>query len=176
MRRRPIPDRDPVTDTITGSLVTLNGETLLIITPTADLTAGSTRMTGALTVRYGFRYFGKPHLSVVLGLLALDYGEMQTGERAFETLRKQYGRYPRADVIGYRNDGVDEMTVAKNLDMDLPLHVHIYAQPADTQPIATISALIATDEEAATLPTRLTEALPRFQTMTAWQATQDGDA
>jgi len=173
MPRGTIPERDPVSDTITGSLVRLDGTMLLIIDDPNLPEEADVHRSGGLLVRYGFPYLGKPHRSVVLGLLALDYGEMLTGEQAFKTLRTQYTRYPRADVIGYRNDGVDEMTVAKNLDLALPLHILIYADEQATTPIARADVLIATDESITTLPDRLHTQLPLFDTIATWQAQKD---
>ena len=173
MSRRPIPERDPVSDTVSGSLVQIDSNFLLCINPPADRSTDVVRLSGEITVRYGFPYLGKPHLSVVMGLLALDYGEMLTGDRAFEMLQAQYGRYPRADVIGYRNDGVDEMTVVKNLDMALHLHVLAYPTADATTPIGRAIALIATDDQAAGLPERLQAHIPRFDTIDAWKTYKD---
>ena len=66
-----------------------------------------------MIVRYGVRFLGKPHLSVVPGLVAIDYGEMLIGEEAWIFLTKRSNLYPRAEVFGYRNDGHDDMITVK---------------------------------------------------------------
>jgi hypothetical protein len=124
---------------------------------------------GAMVVRYGVRYLGKPHLSIVPGLIALDYGEMLTGEAAWEFLTRRSNLYPRAEVFGYRNDGRDEMITVKNLDLVLPVEVLVYENSSAVMPMARPLALIADDNERTTLPPRLLEYLPCYPTVTAWQ-------
>ena len=60
-------------------------------------------------MRFGIPYLGKSHLSIVPDLLVLDYGEMLVGDIAWEFLMKSSHLFPRSDVLGYRNDGADEM-------------------------------------------------------------------
>lgn len=131
--------------------------------------AGTPLASGSLIVRYGIRYLGKYHLSVVPGLVVLDYGDFLTGEEAWSFLRQGSNLYPRSEVIGYRNDGQDEMIVIKLLDVGIPPEVLVYADPAATTPIAKPHAVIAPDD--AELPARLLEFLPRFDSVADWQLT-----
>ncbi|HEX2619120.1 MAG TPA: hypothetical protein VHL11_03205, partial [Phototrophicaceae bacterium] len=70
-----IPERDPIGDPFSGVVLETHGKTLLALHPLSDTTL---LHRGDFVIRYGVRYLGKPHLSLVPGLLALDYGEMLT--------------------------------------------------------------------------------------------------
>jgi hypothetical protein len=128
--------------------------------------------SGDLLIRYGVEILGKPHLSIVPGLVALDYGDMLTGEDAWHFLLKGSHLHPRADVIGYRSDGVDDMTVIKALDLAQPVHVLAYENAESIRPIARVSAIIADNREG--IPPRLLAYLPDYPTITEWQAAQNG--
>jgi hypothetical protein len=158
-----IPPRNPVGDAFDGVLLRYATATLLATEPQdgADLVA-----QGGFTVRYGVRYEEKPALALVPGLLALDYGEMLTGDPMWDFMRTTHNRYPRADVLGYRSDGEDTMTVLKKLDFALPLAVLVYESVDATVPVGMADGLIAPD--GVDLPARLTEALPPYPTLTAW--------
>jgi hypothetical protein len=123
---------------------------------------------GSFTIRYGLRYLGKLHVSIVPGLVVLDYGDFLTGEEAWEFLIERSNLYPRSEVVGYRNDGGDEMIVIKALDLSVPPEVLVYADAVATNPIARPTALIDSSESA--FPPRLLEFLPRFASVTDWQA------
>ena len=114
-------------------------------------------------IRYGIPYLGKPHISIVPDLVVLDYGDMLTGEDAWEFLINQSNLYPRSDVLGYRNDGSDEMVVIKQLDFAIPFKVFAYTSKTDHQPIAQLDALITTDYNH--YPARLIKYLPCFDTI-----------
>jgi hypothetical protein len=130
-------------------------------------------MRGTWIIRYGVRLLEKPRLSIIPGLLALDYGDMLTGEDAWDFLLKKSNLYPRADVVGYRNDGVDDMLPVKRLDLALPLEVLVYPNAQATTPVASLSALILpsgmAETERAAVPARLTEYLPTFGDVEGWQ-------
>lgn len=127
---------------------------------------------GELIVRYGIRYLGKPHLAIVPGILALDYGQMLTGEAAWEFLLHNSNLYPRADVVGYRNDGTDEMIVVKKLDLALKPMILAYPDEQSVRPLAEIVALIT--EDTAGIPQRLLHYLPHYNTIEKWQQKDDG--
>jgi hypothetical protein len=150
-------------DPITGVLSHYDGATLLSITelPEAELIA-----SGEFVLRYAIPYLEKPHLAIVPGLVAVDYGEMFNGEEMWHFILTKSNRYPRADVMGYRNDGVDEMIVLKRLDVDRPVQVLAYDSSAATSPIATIQALITSD--ALTLPARVRQYLPHYSSLAQW--------
>lgn len=130
--------------------------------------------SGTMVIRYGARYLGKPHLAVVPGLIAIDYGDMLTGDEAWDFLIHRSNLYPRAEVFGYRNDGRDEMITVKLLDLAQPIAVLVYESASATIPIAAPSALIAPEAQATDLPSRLLGYLPRYDTASAWLAAASG--
>ena len=166
MPGKPIPERNPVGDPFTGFVYQFVNQQVLTLSPTTD---AEMIASGNFVVRYGLRYLGKPHLSVVPGLVALDYGDFLTGEEAWEFLLKGSNLYPRSEVFGYRNDGQDEMIVIKALDVSIPPEVLVYADASPTKPIARPIALIAPIGVA--LPPRLLEFLHSFDTLADWQTT-----
>lgn len=165
-----IPPRQPVEDRFTGFLLQDQGDTLIAVSAVSDLMAAE---SGSWIVRYGIRYLGKPHLSIIPALVAVDYGQMMNGEEAWQFLLKRSNLYPRAEVFGFRNDGRDEMTYVKNLDFVQPVDVMIFSGETSNTPHARPKAIIASEHDAAGLPERLTEFLPRFATLQEWQAQRD---
>lgn len=165
MPGKPIPERNPIGDLFTGFAIAVDGREALAVNfqPEAEIIA-----RGNFVVRYGLRYLGKPFLSVVPGLVALDYGDFLTGEESWDFLLKGSNLYPRSEVIGYRNDGRDEMIVIKALDMSLAPEVLVYTDAAATTPIAKPTALIASS--GVDIPPRILEFLPCFANLTEWQS------
>jgi hypothetical protein len=160
-----IPERRPVGDPFSGLVLDSVGRKVLAIAPqpnTQVLAAGN------LVIRYAVRYLGKPHVSIVPGLVALDYGDMLTGEEAWDFLLHHSNLHPRADVLGYRNDGGDDMIVVKLLDLAQPVEVLVYNDEAATKPLAKVEALIA--ESSAGAPARLLANLPCYHTLADWKA------
>lgn len=137
---------------------------LLIVTAPPD---AAVLYNGQVYIRYAARLLGKGELSIVPGLVAVDYGMMLTDQAAWEFLVKRSNLYPRADVIGYRSDGRDEMVTVKSLDLAQPIDVLVYVNTVDTLPIARVSAVIAPSDFP--LPSYLNEYLPRYAAMQAWQ-------
>lgn len=166
----PIPERRPVGDTFTGSLLKLDDTFLLV---TANPTGTAPIVSGPLVVRYGVRFLEKPFLSIVPGLLALDYGAMLVGDTAWEFLLSRSNLYPRADVVGYRNDGHDDMVPVKWLDLAIPFEVLVYINDQDTMPAASVKALIAPRN--ADIPERILKNLPRYSTISDWQASKNDE-
>lgn len=166
MPRPPIPERQPIADRFSGAVVQAGDQQALIIQPGPAPVVWA----GPCLVRYGLRYLGKPHLSIIPGLVVLDHGEMLTGEAAWDFLTRRSNRYPRAEVFGYRNDGQDEMMLVRALDLALQPEVLVYVDERATRPVARPTALIATVDEVAALPARLTSAMARFDTLEDWQA------
>lgn len=166
MPRQPIPERDPVTESVSGSVVQLDGEQALIVNAQTD--PAEIIHDGALIVRYGAKFLGKPHLSIVPGLLVMDYGDILTGEEAWSFLLKRSNLHPRAEVVGYRNDGRDDMVFLKVLDLALTPAVLVYADADANTPIANPTALIA-PAETDSIPARIVEYLPRYDSVRDWQ-------
>ncbi len=166
---RPIPARAPIGDALAGVVLAVASAQLLALEPQAGAQVVA---SGALVVRYGLRFLGKPHLSIVPGLVALDYGDMLVGDEAWEFVTRRSNLYPRAEVFGFRSDGLDEMKYVKTLDLALPVEVLIYADAQATRPVAAPTALIAPPDAA--LPPRLLAYLPRYDTLAAWLAAAGG--
>lgn len=163
-----IPERSPIGDLFLGSLVAGKGTHALALDagPPVEVVA-----SGPLIVRYAVEYLGKPHLAVVPGLIALDYGDMLTGEAAWDFLLRRSNLYPRADVVGYRTDGTEDMVQIKWLDLAQPVQVWVYREEAAVVPLARVTALIASlDVDTTELPPRLLEYLPRFESVADWLA------
>ncbi|MBI1278016.1 MAG: hypothetical protein GC179_07805 [Anaerolineaceae bacterium] len=160
-----IPERQPIGDSFTGAIIQVGGSQALI---TLEPLTEAVIATGTFLIRYGLRFLGKPHISIVPGLLVLDRGEMMTGEEAWEFLLKHSNIYPRSEVFGYKNDGVDEMMLIRNLDMALSPEVLVYADNASIKPIAQPTALISTNTSG--LSERLLSYLPRYSSLAEWQA------
>ncbi|MFW5692012.1 MAG: hypothetical protein ACOCX3_01535 [Chloroflexota bacterium] len=127
---REIPQRQPVGDPFHGTVLHVNRR-FALATDTQDAPVAH---QGDFVIRYGVRFLGKQHLAIVPGLLALDYGQMLTGEDAWTFMRENASRYPRADVVGYRHDGTDDMQPLKNLDFDVPFMVLVYADAGSAAP------------------------------------------
>lgn len=169
-----IPERAPIGDVVQGMVIQHQAEHAFFAAEEAVLPTDLTILArGTLVIRYAVRLLEKPKLSLVPGLLALDYGEILTGEAAWDFLLKKSNLYPRADVVGYRSDGVDEMLPVKRLDLALPIEVLAYSDPQATKPVASLSALIlpaaVLETERAALPLRLTQHLPVYDGIAAWQ-------
>lgn len=171
MPRRIIPERQPIGDAFTGTLIEGNGRYALSTIEAQDTPAVA---DGTLTIRYGVPYLGKSHLAIVPGLLALDYGDLLTGEEAWDFLTKRSNLHPRAEVFGYRNDGRDDMVVVKALDLAAPVQVFAYINEQVTNPIAQVNACITVDK--GILPERLAQYLPHFPSIETWlQQDTDND-
>lgn len=165
MPGKPIPERAPVQDSFNGVAIICDGVQALATEPVPGT---QVMMNGPLVVQYGVRFLGKLHLSIVPGIVVLDYGDMITGEEAWDFLLKRSNLHPRAEVIGYRNDGKDDMVFIKHLDLSVPPEVLVYANAGDTTPAAQPTALIGADTNG--VPTRLLDYLPYYPTLADWQA------
>jgi hypothetical protein len=163
--QKPIPEREPIGDHFTGFILQSGDEHVLAV---SEIPGTQVIAHGDFVIRFGVRYLGKLHVSVVPGLVVLDYGDFLTGEEAWTFLTEGSNLYPRSEVIGYRNDGGDEMIVIKALDLSVPPEVLVYPDESATTPIAKPTALIA--PESAEVSPRVMEFLPRFATLEDWQA------
>lgn len=160
-----IPEPNPIADSFTGTLIQ-SGEAQALTT--VDLSATQVIATGTFIIRYGLRFLGKPHISIVPGLVVLDYGEIITGEAAWDFLLKHSNLYPRSEVMGHKNDGTDDVALIRTLDMVLTPEVLVYADANSPKPIAKPTALITSDTTG--LPDRLLNYLPHYTSLATWQA------
>jgi hypothetical protein len=168
MPSQSIPDREPIGDVFHGVISQFEDHHILSRQP---LTSARLIAEGDFVIRYGITYLGKPFYSIVPDLVVVDYGDMLVGEDAWEFLTKHSNLYPRSDVLGYRNDGTDEMLVIKQLDFAVPYHVLAYTGESDRTPVARLTVLIA--PESNIYPERLFKHLPRYDTLADWQATNE---
>lgn len=122
---------------------------------------------GRFVVRYGLRILGKHWLSIVPGLVAVDYGTFLTGERAWGFLLHKSNLYPRAEVFGYRDNGVEDQMFLRQLDIALRPQVLLYADANATKPLAKPVAWIGAPADA--LSERMRAYLPTFATLDAWR-------
>lgn len=158
-----IPEREPYAEMFMGALLRVDAHHALAA---QSLDEAETLAEGDLILRYAVEYLGKPHLAIVPGLVALDYGEMLVSERAFNFILHQSNLHPRADVLGYRNDGEDDMISVKWLDREATPHVLVYADLDATTPLATVEALIVPPD--VELTERLERYLPRHENLSDW--------
>ena len=133
----------------------------------AELAEGRVIARGELILRYGITYLGKPQFSIVPHLVVADYGELLNGEAAWDFLMTKAHLYPRADVCGFRDDGVEDMPALKQLDFEHPYAVFVYRGVQDELPLARLAALI--DDGAGAMPERLRRHLPQFDNVNAWR-------
>ena len=135
-----IPARQPYGEVFTGDIMTVGSQHVIAPDPLPD---APVLHRGSFVLRYGVEYLGKPQYSIVPGLIAIDYGEMFVGEEAWDFLLHRSNLYPRGDVLGYRNDGEDDMITIKRLDLVPPFHILAYPDEQATTPLARIAAVIA---------------------------------
>ena len=164
MRKRSAPPREPISDQVTGVLTRVDGSILL---SAADLQAGKSLHRGGVILRYGITYLGKPYRSIVPDLVVADYGELLTGEAAWSFLMESGHLYPRADIIGIRNDGEEDMLALKLLDFDYPYDVFAYRSLEERQPFVKVTAAIVSDQTL--FPPRLLRHLPHFLSLRDWR-------
>ncbi|MBE2184819.1 MAG: hypothetical protein IAE89_15425 [Anaerolineae bacterium] len=164
MTATPIPPRQPIEDRFSGFVIAAGAQNALAMKGvSANVTA-----RGSFVIRYGIRFMGKPHIAIVPGLVAVDYGQILNSDAAWNFLIKRSNLYPRAEVFGFRNDGKDDMVYVKNLDFALPVAVLVYADAEATTPICSPDALITTLPD--TIPERLKMHLPLFENTEEWLA------
>jgi hypothetical protein len=159
-----IPERQPIGDLFNGVVAQIGAQQILACEP---IPGAETVASGALIVRYGIRFLGKLHLSIVPGLVVMDYGDFLTGDDAWTFLLKGSHRYPRSEVVGYRSDGVDDMQFIRALDLAAPIQALVYEDAESILPIARPAALIAPDTTG--IAPRILEFLPHYSALADWQ-------
>jgi hypothetical protein len=162
--RSAIPARAPYGEVFPGAVVRHHGRIILTANPAPERDV----LARGVVIRYGVRYLEKHFLSVVPGLIALERGELFTGEDALDFLVKRSNLYPRTEVYGYRSDGADEMKTVKWLDVAEPLMVLAYANDAATSPVAEVDGLSGPED---VFTARMLAALPRYESLDAVPST-----
>ncbi|MDE2854336.1 MAG: hypothetical protein OXN88_09215 [Chloroflexota bacterium] len=164
MKRKTLVQPQPIAEQVVGVVTEIGDQTLL---SSAELAEGRAIARGDLTLRYGITYLGKPQFSIVPRLVVADYGELLNGEAAWDFLMTKAHLYPRADVCGFRSDGIEDMPALKQLDFEYPYAVFVYRQVQDDLPLARLAALI--DDGFGAVPERLRRHLPQFDNLHAWR-------
>lgn len=159
----PNPQREPINELLSGTVSCFDGSYFLSssVLPQAEI-----MIQGEIALRYGIPYLFNPQWTIVPDLVVLDYGDTLTGEAAWDFLMTSSHLYPRSDVLGFRNDGADEMVPLKQLDFDSPYSVFAYHGPEERQPVARLSALIGSDEGG--FPGRLLQHLTCYASLDDW--------
>lgn len=148
----------------------VDGHTLLT---THAWLSGELLTNGPLLLRYGLICLEMPQLSIVPELVVLEYGEQLNGKAAWDFLLNRSNLHPRAEVLGHRDDGVEDQLRVSRLDLAQAPRVLAWRQ-ADAEnslPLARPSALIATDMDA--LPARLRQLLPCHASLADWHNCHD---
>jgi hypothetical protein len=161
-----IPTPELIGDTLAGCLIRSADGLILIL---GDLPPGIPperimRPAGSLTVRYAIAYLQR-EAAIVPGLFASDLGDILVGREAWDFTMDQTNLYPRADILGLRDDGRDDQVTLKNLDLGRPITVLVYATPEDRLPLGRLAAFWAPVE--AEVPDLLAKHLPRLKQLPA---------
>lgn len=159
-----IPERQAIDDNFTGIVIDA-GEHFLLSDETVE--GYDSRHEGTFVLRYGVTFLGKPHMSIVPALLALDYGVFKTGEDAWDFLLHKSNLHPRADVLGHKNDGKDAQVYIKELDLMYPYDILVYTDDEATKPLCKVDAIITQKPD--TVPERLAKYANIFPTIQDWQ-------
>lgn len=159
-----IPARAPVYDLLAGVVLQAGAAQALALAPQPGV---EIPVSGDFLIQYGVRFLGKPERYIVPELVVLDYGDMLAGEEAWSFLWHRSNLHPRAEVVGCRDDGSEDIVFFRALDLSLPPQVLVFSAPGGAL-LARPTALIAPD--AAGLPARLVEYLPRYASVADWLA------
>lgn len=158
--------RRPVCDRFDGRLLQADGIALL---STLNHSAEELLMPGPLRLRYGIVCLETPQRCIVPELVVMEYGELLTGEAAWDFLLHHSNLHPRAEAHGRRDDGMEDQLRVSRLDLAQPPRVLVWpwAAAGDALPVANPLAIIA--DEPDLLPDRLRQFLPVYASLTAWR-------
>lgn len=140
---------------------------------TSTDSAAETLAGGPLLLRYGLVCLETPQRCLVPELVVMEYGEMLNGEAAWEFLLHHSNLHPRAEVLGRRDDGEEDMLRVSRLDLAQTPRVLVWRREAagDATPLAAPVAVIA--DEADALPHRLRRFLPLYASLADWRHEHD---
>ncbi|XWX05315.1 hypothetical protein VZO05_07080 [Aggregatilineales bacterium SYSU G02658] len=160
-----LPPRQPVQDIVSGVVLRAFDRLFLASEPTPD---AEVIASGSVAVRYGIVYLGRAYHAIMPELVALDTGGGFAGEEAWNFLFEQSNLFPRADVIGFREDGQEDMVTVKSLDLMYPVRAFAF-HPADAPVnLGQLSALLGAVP--AEWPARLTDALDAYPDLATYKA------
>lgn len=163
-----LPPRLPLSETYSGCLLMSQGQYALAPSYDTDTDVTVEKVAqGDLIVRLAIVYLGRSHQAIVPEMVAMDTGGGYNGEEAWDFLLNKSNLFPRADVIGYRHDGTDDMVTVKSLDLMYPLRALVYDSDASRTPLAQVTAVISADVQS--LPPRLRQHVSIYATLDEWQ-------
>ncbi|MCY3905693.1 MAG: hypothetical protein OXF63_00395 [Anaerolineaceae bacterium] len=158
--------RQTVEDHFHGHVLRLAGVTLL--STLAD-SAAITLASGPLLLRYGIVCLETPQHCLVPELVVMEYGELLNDEAAWDFLLHHSNLHPRAEVLGRRDDGVEDQLRVSRLDLAQTPRVLVWPRGAagDATAVARPQAVIA--DKADSLPERLRRFLPLYPSLADWR-------
>ncbi len=159
------PPRQPVQDIVEGVVLRAHDRLFLTKTP---LPAAEVIAEGLIAVRYGIVYLGRAYHAIMPELVALDTGGGYAGEEAWDFLMNKSNLFPRADVIGIRDDGEEDMVTVKSLDLMYPLRVFAFFPADEPTNLGQLTAWLGAVPQ--DLPARLTQALDIYPDLASWEA------
>ncbi len=117
---------------------------------------------GPLLLRYGLVCLETPARCIVPELVVMEYGEQLSGEAAWDFLLHHSNLHPRAEVLGRRDDGMEDQLRVSRLDLAQAPRVLAWPWPPDSDslPLANPLAAIAAAPDA--LPGRVRQYLPVY--------------
>lgn len=159
-----LPPRQPVQDVIHGVVLRAFDRLFLASEALADAELVA---SGAIAVRYGIVYLGRAYHAIMPELVALDTGGGFAGEEAWNFLFEQSNLFPRADVIGFREDGVEDMVTVKSLDLMYPVRAFAFFPADDPTNLGQLSALLGAIPDE--WPPRLVSALDAYPDLATYK-------
>lgn len=161
-----VPERAPIWDCFAGVVLQAAGAQALALTaqPGAE-----TITAGEFVIRYGVRFLSKPEQYIIPGAVVMDYGDLLTGEDAWNFLWHRSNLHPRSEVVGQREDNREDVVFFRSLDLSIPPQVLVYTSDTAKTPTAQPTAIIAADP--AGIAPRLREFLPCYPTIEDWLLT-----
>lgn len=158
--------REPVCDRFDGHLLRADGVALL---SALNHSAEELLAPGPLRLRYGVVCLETPQHCIVPELVVMEYGDLLSGEAAWDFLLRHSNLHPRAEVHGRRDDGEEDQLRVSRLDLAQPPRVLAWPQSAGdaTLPLARPAAVLGKAPDA--LPSRLRQCLPVYPSLSAWR-------
>lgn len=97
-------------------------------------------LAGNITLRYGVDILQSSHL-LIPGYFETENGAVKVGKAAWEFMWAKWQLYPRADVIGVREDGQPTSLWVRNLDFGESPRIVAYGNPESEAMLGIINRL-----------------------------------
>lgn len=138
-----------------GILYRTDAQTGLVLADRMPSTPATIIHSGDLILRYGVDLLVSPH-AFIPGYFETENGAVFTGEAAWDFIWAKFQLYPRAEVLGMRQDGLQTDYLMRDLDFGEGRKVLAYADESSPKSLGTIAQLRLADMN--TCPPRLDEA------------------